>query len=168
MIWTTVSSWYCFCWLYRASPSLAAKNIINLILILTVWWCPCVECCWKRMFAMTSTFSWQKSVNLCPASFCTPRRNFPFTPGISWLPTFAFQSPMKKRTSFVLFCFIHTHTHTHTHYYRPHCLRGLYWRPLLNSTKELFKNKLQIWPITSQYFSLYSLERRYSYHIQEK
>ena len=24
MIWTSVSSWSCFCWLYRASPSLAA------------------------------------------------------------------------------------------------------------------------------------------------
>ena len=24
-------------------PSLAAKNIINLILVLTIWWCPCVE-----------------------------------------------------------------------------------------------------------------------------
>ena len=33
----------CFCWLYRASPSLAAKNIINLISVLTIWWCPCVE-----------------------------------------------------------------------------------------------------------------------------
>ena len=43
MIWATVSSWSCFCWLYRASPSLAAKNIINLILVLTIWWCPCVE-----------------------------------------------------------------------------------------------------------------------------
>ena len=43
MIWATVSSWSCFCWLYRASPSLAAKNIINLILLLTIWWCPCVE-----------------------------------------------------------------------------------------------------------------------------
>ena len=31
MIWATVSSWSCFCWLYRASPSLAAKNILNLI-----------------------------------------------------------------------------------------------------------------------------------------
>ena len=31
MIWATVSSQSCFCWLYRASPSLAAKNIINLI-----------------------------------------------------------------------------------------------------------------------------------------
>ena len=43
MVWATVSSWSCFCWLYRASPSLAAKNIINLILLLTIWWCPCVE-----------------------------------------------------------------------------------------------------------------------------
>ena len=42
-ILATVSSWYCFCWLYRVSPSLAAKNITNLILVLTIWWCPCVE-----------------------------------------------------------------------------------------------------------------------------
>ena len=41
MIWT-VSSWSCFCWLYRVSPSSAAKNIINLILVLTIWWCSCV------------------------------------------------------------------------------------------------------------------------------
>ena len=34
---------FSFCWLYRASPSLAAKNIINLISVLTIWWCPCVE-----------------------------------------------------------------------------------------------------------------------------
>ena len=25
-------------------------------------------CCWKRVFAMTSTFSWQNSIRLCPAS----------------------------------------------------------------------------------------------------
>ena len=31
MIWTTVSSQSCFCWLCRASPSLTAKNIINPI-----------------------------------------------------------------------------------------------------------------------------------------
>ena len=36
---------------------------------------------------MTSAFSWQNSVSLCPASFCTPRPNLPVTPGISWLPT---------------------------------------------------------------------------------
>ena len=43
MMWATVSSRSCFCWLYRVSPSLAAKNIINLILVLTIRWCPCVE-----------------------------------------------------------------------------------------------------------------------------
>ena len=32
-----------FCWLYRASSSLAAKNIISLISVLIIWWCPCVE-----------------------------------------------------------------------------------------------------------------------------
>ena len=36
VIWATVSSQSCFCWQYRASPSLAAKNIINLILVLTI------------------------------------------------------------------------------------------------------------------------------------
>ena len=51
---------------------------------------------------MTSAFSWQNSVNLCRASFCTPRTNLPVTPGISWLTTFAFQTPMMKRTSFFL------------------------------------------------------------------
>ena len=43
MIWATVSSSSCFCQLCRASPSLAAKNIINLISGLAIWWCPCVE-----------------------------------------------------------------------------------------------------------------------------
>ena len=43
MIWVTVSLWSCLCWLYRASPSSTAKNIINMISVLTIWWCPCVE-----------------------------------------------------------------------------------------------------------------------------
>ena len=51
---------------------------------------------------MTSAFSWQNSGSLCPASFCTPRSNLPFTPGISWLPNFAFQSHMMKRDSFLV------------------------------------------------------------------
>ena len=45
MIWATVSSRSCFWWLYRASPSLAAKDIINLISVLTIWWCPWVFSC---------------------------------------------------------------------------------------------------------------------------
>ena len=32
---------------------------------------------------MTCMFSWQDSVNLCPASFCIPRPNLPVTPGVS-------------------------------------------------------------------------------------
>ena len=59
MILATVSSRSCFCWLYRTSPSSSARNIINLILVLTTWWCPCVESSlvwWKRVFAMTSVF----------------------------------------------------------------------------------------------------------------
>ena len=68
MIWATVSSPSCFCWLYRTSPSLAAKNIINLI-----WYWPSGDvhvwslllCCWKRVFAMTNSLSWQNSISLC-------------------------------------------------------------------------------------------------------
>ena len=49
---------------------------------------------------MTSMFSWQNCISLCPASFSTLRPNLPATPGISCVPTFAFQSPIVKRTSF--------------------------------------------------------------------
>ena len=48
---------------------------------------------------MTSVFSQQNSISLCPASFCTQRPNLPVTSGISW-PTIALQSPMMKGTSF--------------------------------------------------------------------
>ena len=46
--------------------------------------------------------SWQNSVNLCPALFCTPRTILPVTPGISYILIFGFQSIMMKRTYF--FC----------------------------------------------------------------
>ena len=45
-------------------------------------------------------FHRQNSVSLCPASFCTPRPNLPVITGVSLPPTFAFKSPMMKRTSF--------------------------------------------------------------------
>ena len=104
MIWTTVSSWSSFCWLYRASPAFAAKNIINLIWVLTIWWCPHVNSalvllqeggCYDQCILLA------KLVSLCPASFCSPRPNLPVTPDISWLSTSAFQSAMMKRTSFL-------------------------------------------------------------------
>ena len=50
---------------------------------------------------MTSAFFWQNSISLCPATFCTPRPNLPVTPGVSQFPSFAFQSSVMKRTSFL-------------------------------------------------------------------
>ena len=49
-------------------------------------------CCWKRVFVMTSAFSWQNSISLYPTSFCTWRPNLPVTPGVSWLPIVQFSS----------------------------------------------------------------------------
>ena len=95
MIWATVSSRSCFCWLYRVSTSLASKNIINLILVLAIWWYPCVESSLvllEKGVCYDQCVLWWNSISLCPASFCTPRPNLSVTPGISWLPTFAFQS----------------------------------------------------------------------------
>ena len=44
------------------------EHIVNLMMVLTIWWLPCVEspllCCWKKVFTMTSVFSWQNSVSL--------------------------------------------------------------------------------------------------------
>ena len=45
---------------------------------------------------MTSAFSWLNSISLFPASFLIPRPNLPVTPGVSWLPTFAFQERKRK------------------------------------------------------------------------
>ena len=41
------------------------------------------------------------SLGLRPASFHIPRPNLPVIPGVSWLPTFAFQFPIMKRTCFL-------------------------------------------------------------------
>ena len=103
MIRATGSSWYCFCWLYRASPSSTAKNISNLISVLTIWWCSCVESSLVLLEEGVYYDQWvllENSARLCPPSF-TARPNYPVTPGISWLLTCPFQSPMMKRTSFL-------------------------------------------------------------------
>ena len=65
MIGATFSCQSYFCWLYRASPSLAAKNIINLISVLTIWWCPCVDlllCYWKRECLLWPVCSLRKTL----------------------------------------------------------------------------------------------------------
>ena len=141
MIWAIVSSWSCFCWPYKASPSLAAKNIITLISVLTSWWCPYVESCvvgrgcllWP-VRSLGRTF-----IRLCPASFCTPRPNLPVTSGVSWLRTFAFQSPIWRghlfgvsfKTSFgvsLLGLYRTIQLHLLQHYWLGHRLELLwYW-----------------------------------------
>ena len=65
MIWATFSSRSCFCWLYRTSPSLAAKNIINLISVLTIWWCPCVESSLVLLEEGVCYDQWVLLVKLC-------------------------------------------------------------------------------------------------------
>ena len=100
MIWATVSSRSCFCWLYKASPSLTTKNIINLILALMIfvlmiliWWCPWVviSCAVGRGCLLWPMCSLGKTVSLCPVFFfCTLSPNMPVTSCISWLPTSAF------------------------------------------------------------------------------
>ena len=88
-----------FFWLtYRTSSCLSAKNIISLICIDDVYVWSLLLCCWKRVFAMTSAFSWPKFISLCPSSFYTPKPNFLVTPGIFWPPTFVFHAPIMKRT----------------------------------------------------------------------
>ena len=97
MIWATVNPISCFCWWYTASPILAIKNIINLISILTIWWCSCIKAC---LVLSRNGICYGQCVLL--PEFCTPRPNLPVIPCISWLPTFAFQSTIMKMTSFVL------------------------------------------------------------------
>ena len=41
--------------------------------------------CYKRVFATTSVVSWQNSVHLCHASFCTRRPNLPVTASFNFL-----------------------------------------------------------------------------------
>ena len=93
--------------------------------------CSLLLCCWKRVFAMTSVFSWQNSISLFPASFRTPRPNLPVIPGVSWLPTFVFQSPIMTRTSFLGLsskksCGSTIHLQLLQHYWLGHRL-GLLW-----------------------------------------
>ena len=106
--------------------------------------CSLLLCCWKRVFAMTSVFSWQNPVSLFPGSFCTPRPNLPVTPGISWLPTFAFQSPVMRRTSFLGVSFkgligLHRTIQLHLlqHYWLGHRLELLwYWMFALETNRD--------------------------------
>ena len=63
--------------------------------------CRVFLCCWKRVFAMASVFSWQNSISLCPASFCTPRPvQFACYCKCFLTSYFCIPVPYKKRTYF--------------------------------------------------------------------
>ena len=103
MIWSTVSFQSCFCWLYNFSIFGCKEYNQSDFSIdhLVVSMCRVISCVVGRRCLLWPVRSLGKTVSLCPASFCTPRPNLPIIPGMSWLPTFAFQSPMMKRTSFL-------------------------------------------------------------------
>ena len=67
---------------------------------------------------MTSVFSWQNSVSLCPASFHIPRVKLPVTLGTSWLPTFSFQFSSVQFSPSVVSDSLRPHELQHT---RPPC-----------------------------------------------
>ena len=95
MIWAIISSRSCICWLYRASPSSTAKNIINLISVLTIWWCPCTE---SSLTLLEEGVSYDQFILLAKLFTLYFKPKLAFTPDISLLPTFAFQFPMTKKT----------------------------------------------------------------------
>ena len=69
--------------------------------MLTIWFFPCVE---SSLVLLEEGICYAQFILLAElllafASFYTPRPNLPVTPRVSWLPTFAFQSPIMKRTS---------------------------------------------------------------------
>ena len=80
--WVRVIYMSCFCWIYRAFPSSAAKKVINLISVLIIWWCTSGDS--SLVLSKDSIcyhqFSLRKTVSLCPDSFCTPRPNLPAIP----------------------------------------------------------------------------------------
>ena len=49
---------------------------------------------------MTSAFSWKNSISLCPASFCTPRPDFPVTPGVFLTSYFCIPVTYNEKDSF--------------------------------------------------------------------
>ena len=102
MIWAIISSRSCFCWLYRASPSLVAKNIINMILVLTIWWCPSVESSLVLSEEGICYDQWILLAKCCwPLPCFIPYSKVKFACYSRCFLTFAFQSPIMKRTSFL-------------------------------------------------------------------
>ena len=74
----------------------------HLILVLIIWWCPCVE---SSFGLLEKVWLWpvcslDKTVSFYSASFFSKAKLV--TPNISWLPTFASQSSLMKNTTFLV------------------------------------------------------------------
>ena len=89
------------------SLTLPAKNISPSDFNIDHLMMACVEFLLVLLeaFVCHDQCSLDTTVSHCLASFCTPRPSLSITPGISWLPNFAFYSPTIKRTSFFFFFF---------------------------------------------------------------
>ena len=77
---------------------LAIWSLVPLPFLNPAW--TCSVNLWSNFLFMGGAVFPEEPGSLCPASFCTQRPNLPVTPGISWLPTFAFPSSLMKKTSF--------------------------------------------------------------------
>ena len=117
--------------------------------------CRVFSCVVRKGCSLGPVCSLGKIISLCPASLCTPRTNLAVTPGVSWLPTFAFQSPIMKKTSFwvlVLDSLVGLHRtfplQLLQHYWLGHRL-GLPWYWML--CLEMNRNHSVIFEIVSKY-----------------
>ena len=102
MIWATFSSQSCFCWLYRNSPfgckeyNQSGFGVDHLVISM----CRVFSCVIGRGCLLWTVRSLGKTLlafALLHSIF--QGQNLPVGSGISWIPTFAFQSPITKRTS---------------------------------------------------------------------
>ena len=103
MVWCIVSSRSCFCRLCRASPSLGAKNIINLILVLMMSTCKVISCIVGRASLLWPVCSLGITVSFCLASFYTPRPHLPVTPGYLLTSNFCIPVPYDEKDIFFFF-----------------------------------------------------------------
>ena len=103
MIWATVSSTSCFCWLCSFCIISCKKyNQFNFsIYHLMMSMCRVISCVVGRGCLLWPVCSFGKTLCFCPASSCTLRPNLPVISGVFWVSTFAFLSPVMKRTSFL-------------------------------------------------------------------
>ena len=89
----------------KSAPGLVFADCIELlhfwlqrilsISVLTIWWCSRVE---SSLVLLEEGVFYDQCILLAKLCwplplFCTPRPNLPVTPVVSWLLTFAFQSP---------------------------------------------------------------------------